>query len=240
MDFPELKEKDLSRYRNEVWGQPLYNCSNCADLKVVKQQIGPESFEIIHCHVCTGGTRQLWLNKYSGLSQGELQRSMDDYKMLTPQHKNAKMMIDKALNTRAGLYSFWGDFGSGKSAALTTVTAEIIRVGVEAYYSPMAKILDHIRSMYATHQDSTAFWDRLLTIPCLALDEVSRFNDTPWAKEKLFILADQRYRLRGTHITLFATNENPTEDWSTAEAIGYLFSRMNDGDIVRLEGDLRG
>jgi DNA replication protein DnaC len=236
MQFPELREKDMLRYRNEVWGQQLYTCSNCADLKVVKRPNG----EVIHCPVCTGGDRKLWLNKHSGLSHGELQRTIANYQILTPQHKNAKQLIDKALFTRAGLYSFWGDFGSGKSLALTTIAAEIIRAGVEAYYSPMATVLDHIRSMYALHQDSTAFWDRILTIPCLAIDEVSRFNDTPWAKEKLFILADQRYRLRGTHITVFATNENPTEDWSTNEAIGYLFSRMNDGDIVHLEGDLRG
>ncbi len=111
---------------------------------------------------------------------------------------------------------------------------------VEGYYAPFALIVDHLRNLFATGQDSSTYWQRLLNIPVLALDEVSRFDEgRAWIRDRLFVLADTRYRMRRSHLTLFATNDNPRAALPTSDAIGYLFSRMREGRLFELRGDLR-
>ena len=65
------------------------------------------------------------------------------------------------------------------------------------------------------------------------------FYATEWACEKLFLLVDTRYQRQDSHLTLFATNDDPRKELPPAEAIGYLFSRMREGDLIELRGDMR-
>lgn len=114
---------------------------------------------------------------------------------------------------------------------------------VETYYAPFAQILEHLRVMYEKGSETSTFWERLLNIPVLALDEITRFNPTPWARDKLFLLTDNRHRKRESHLTLFATNEDPRVSLPPTEALGYLLSRMREGgldSLVELRGDMRG
>jgi DNA replication protein DnaC len=151
----------------------------------------------------------------------------------------ARQAVEKAIMERHGLYTFYGDFGGGKTHALAVICNEL-RAGLgETFYAPMPSILAHLRSLYATKQDSSTFWDRLLDIPVLAIDEVTRINTTDWAREMLFVLVDTRYRRRESHLTLFATNNDPRQSLPTTETFGYLFSRMRQGKIVELRGDMR-
>jgi len=171
---------------------------------------------------------------------------LDDYQMIGPlermgQRSNAKKAIQEAIERRRGLYTFYGDFGGGKTLALQIVINELRQQQVEGYYAPFAAIVDHLRTLFASGQDSSAYWQRLLDVPVLAVDEVSRFDEgRPWIRERLFVLTDTRYRQKNTHLTLFATNDNPTISLPTSDAVGYLFSRMRESKrLYELRGDLR-
>jgi len=157
------------------------------------------------------------------------------------QRRAALDAMEAMVERPAGLYTFWGDFGSGKTMALQIVVNELRELRmVEGYYAPFSVILDHLRGLWSNGQNSSSFWDRMLNIPVLALDEVTRFDNSKlWAQERLFNLIDTRYRKKATHLTLFATNENPTVGLETDDPVGYLFSRMREGAMYLLEGDLR-
>jgi DNA replication protein DnaC len=73
----------------------------------------------------------------------------------------------------------------------------------------------------------------------LAVDEVTRFNDTGWSREQLFVIIDTRYRRRKSHLTLLATNDNPTEELGTDDNVGYVFSRIRQGCPLELRGNMR-
>jgi DNA replication protein DnaC len=181
----------------------------------------------------------------SGLEPHEQEVRLDNWK--TPglseaykeQRRQAKKVIKAAIEAEVGLYTFWGDYGAGKSRALQVVVNELRDRGAAGCYAPLGEILEHLRSMYQRGEETSRYWQRLLEIPVLAVDEVTRFNDTGWAREKLFELVDTRYRKRKTHLTLFATNDDPTRSLPTEEALGYLYSRLREGVLVELRGDVR-
>jgi len=141
------------------------------------------------------------------------------------QRRQAKKVIKAAIEAEVGLYTFWGDYGAGKSLALKIAVNELRDRGAAGCYASLAGILEHLRSMYQRGEETSRYWQRLLEIPVLAVDEVTRFHDTGWSREKLFELVDTRYRKRKTHLTLYATNDNPNLSLPPSEALGYLLSR---------------
>jgi len=207
------------------------------------------STRIVHCPVCSPEKRRPWLAKYSGLEPDEQASRMHDWKCnigdngRSRQRRAVQEIMEQVIGqTRPhGLYTFWGDFGSGKTYAQQIILNELRELRlIEGYYAPFAVVLNHLRQMYAAQQDTTSFWDRLLNVPALALDEITRFDESKaWAQERLFELVDTRYRRRGTHLTLFGTNEDPNQRLSPDEAIGYWFSRAREGELLELRGDLR-
>jgi DNA replication protein DnaC len=188
-----------------------------------------------------------WIAKHSGLEYAEQHKMLETFQLLglnsqaqVRQRQAARLAIQKAIQDRYGLYTFWGDFGSGKTLALQITINELRQQMVEGYYAPFAGIVGHLRQLFSAKQDTSHYWQRLLEIPVLALDEVSRFDEgRAWIRERLFVLADTRYRLRRSHLTLFATNDNPTITLPTSDAVGYLFSRMREGQLLELRGDMR-
>jgi DNA replication protein DnaC len=170
---------------------------------------------------------------WTGIDPSEQERRIE-------QRRVAWRAIKDALDKRAGIYTFYGDFGSGKTHALAVIVNECRDKLIESYYAPLASVLDHLRSLYGQKRDTSEYWQRLLDVPVLALDEVTRYNATDWAEDKLYVLADTRYRRRTSHLTLFATNDDPHKVQPPGEGIGYLASRMRESRaIVELRGDMR-
>jgi hypothetical protein len=52
-------------------------------------------------------------------------------------------------------------------------------------------------------------------------------------------VATGRYRRIESHLTVLATNDDPTKRLPPAESIGYLYSRMREGALCELRGDVR-
>jgi len=201
---------------------------------------------MIHCPTCTHDQQRVWLQTNSGLEGDLLDARIGNWKRTqfkqpaqNEQRDQTKSLMLDAIESQTGFYTFYGDFGSGKTRALATVCNELRAQMIETYYVPMASIMNHLRALIGQKSDNSVYLDRLLNIPVLALDEVTRFHTTPWAQEKLFVLADTRYRRRESHLTLFATNDDPTSPVPVDEALGYLLSRMNQGKVSRMQGDVR-
>lgn len=240
-------ETHLARLR----GEPVAKlCPACGDQKFVIDKEGA----LVACPLCAQGDRQQWLARNCGLEPVERSAMLADWKLPTvgsnqarsdQQRRDARLAMQRAVADRVGLFTFWGDFGSGKSFALRIVANELRTAGIETFYSTLESILGHLRSLYAAgrtsqhRNDPDAFWKRLLDIPVLCLDEVTRFHETDWAQAQLFSLVDLRYRRKATHLTLFATNDDPRQAQSTDNSIGYLFSRMREMSVIRLQGDVR-
>ena len=234
-------------------GKPLEAvCPVCASLGMVKDpSLADAQYiygQMIKCPVCKEAERRYWLVSHCGMEGAMLDvrlagwqggswagESAAEVKRRQQQRQDAYLRIRRAIKDRHGLFTFYGDFGAGKTHALAVVCNELRDALVETYYAPLASILDHLRTLYGQKADTSAYWQRLLDVPVLALDEVSRFNATDWAREKLFVLADTRYRRRDSHLTLFATNDDPHE------GDNYLYSRMRQkGNVlVELRGDVR-
>jgi DNA replication protein DnaC len=212
----------------------------------------PDFGKIQPCATCDVQRSFSWLTQHCGLSVGERtiryecwqaggweQMPPETRRLYREQRKLAGEALQAALTGWAGLYTFFGDFGAGKTLALQIVANEARLEMIESLYAPFSLILEHLRSLYSQEEASSQFWQRLLEIPVLCLDEVTRFNETAWAREKLFTLADTRYRRRDARLTLFATNDDPRQMLPPSEDVGYLYSRMRQGQLLELGGDMR-
>lgn len=235
----------------ELQGKPMdVVCPACKGIGWIKEMFDEPRLnapyqttsysKFIKCPHCSEPERRAWLERNCGIEGAMLSVRLSDWgpggfkdERLIQQRRDAWREMNNAIKHRFGLLSFHGEFGSGKTMALSVVCNELRDQLVEVFYTPIEPLLDHLRSLYARREDTSAFWQRLLDIPVLALDEITRFHATDWAEQRVFQLVDTRYQRRSSHLTLFAMNDDPEEMAS------YLFSRMRDGKIVKLEGDMR-
>jgi DNA replication protein DnaC len=240
--------KTQEAYRAEMYGVPRPQaCPACGGLGWVRsgaQHGEPQFGKLEPCDVCGNDRHLQYITANCGLQGAELDSRLATWQtntggILSKQRLAAKRAIEDAIRNRCGFVSFYGDFGGGKTLALQIVVNEMRHKQIEAFYAPLASVLDHLRSLFNSDKKSSGFWQRLLDIPVLALDEVTRFHDTGWAQERLWVLADTRYRRIGSHLTVFATNDDPTVSLPTSEPVGYLYSRMRQGCLVELRGDMR-
>lgn len=226
-------------------------CPHCGGLGFVKvypdSQTGQYLNTVVRCNVCDIPSRIQWLLDHCGLVDAELDYRLDGWQPgnwadgeRRQQRIKAMNQMRQAIAKRTGFYTFWGDFGAGKSYALTIICNELRKELFETYYTSFVGILDHLRSLFAARKDTSYYWERLGTVPVLAIDEVTRFDDSKgWAREKLFALVEERYRHKKSQLTIFSTNDDPNNVLATEDDLGYLFSRMREGQVIELRGDFR-
>jgi DNA replication protein DnaC len=235
---------------------PEPQCPTCRDRKWLRYDVPhdhPDFGRVERCPDCASNSHAAWLRRNSGLSERELALTLMSWQpgqwagqppQVAQRRRKQRGLVTEMLKLVAGgmgdgLYTLYGEYGAGKSFALKIVTAECVRMGTEAYYVALPFLLDHLREgMYDDNPKFAALWDRVLKVPVLCLDEVTRCNPTPWARERVWMLADERYNRRGELLTVFATNINP-EGVPGDDDMGYLFSRMSEGLLMQLEGDMR-
>ena len=247
----------LSREVEAEGGQKVVAsvCPACGGIGWVRYdaQSGDAEFgKLTQCPTCSAPARKRWMASMCGLEGRMMDLRFTDWsagnwtdvddaekERRTEQRRVAWKAIKNALDKRTGIHTFYGDFGSGKTHALAVIVNECRDKLIESYYAPLASVLDHLRSLYGQKQDTSEYWQRLLDVPVLALDEVTRFNATNWAEDKLYVLVDTRYRRRTSHLTIFGTNDDPRKATPPGESIGHLMSRMREGVLVELRGDMR-
>ena len=203
---------------------------------------------LVRCNVCGDGQQKEWIRRHCGMEPAEQEIRLLRWKdpnlapELKAQRARVKTAMISAINGRVGIATFWGDNGSGKTLALQIIVNELRETrAVDGYYAPFVSILNHLRQSYGARDNTSAYWNRLLDVPALAVDEVTRFRiENDWQQEQLFLLLDARYRRRTTHLTMFATNDDPQQALPPERGIGHLYSRMRDGTLFPLQGDVRG
>lgn len=189
--------------------------------------------ELIPCPVCGQGHQADYLRRICGLSREMQGWTLDAFATPTPSHKEALRAARTVVQEPRFWLIFWGLYGVGKTHLLAAIVNGVRARGLTAVYTTMADLLDHFRRAYnpsGKEPDFDGLWQKVTTATCLAIDELDRFNMTPWAREKLFQLAEERYRNAGHSLTVFATNCKVEQGVRILEEdAGYLESRLLDG-----------
>ncbi len=170
------------------------------------------------------------LARISGLLPEEMTVRLDD---IMPRGDTAEMadLARKFVNEPWGFLTLWGGYGNGKTLILQAVVNEFReRHGVVGTYVRMHDLLDYVRAGYAPNarDDARARYERLKSLPILAIDEFDAARMTDFAYEFRTAFLDDRYRLamtRRAH-TLFAMNCNPKE------LPGDTHDRLRDGRFM--------
>lgn len=88
-----------------------------------------------------------------------------------------------------------GDFGSGKTHLAASIANDLHERGKDVMFTTVTDLLDYLRVAFDP-QSRSRFDKRfhsIVNIPVLILDDLSTASATPWAKEKLFQIIENRY-----------------------------------------------
>ena len=229
----------------EPAGRQAYSCLVCKDLRWVYHDVPTTHAEFGKAHRCVcqtsgdGARMREYLLRIDGLTDRERRLRFVDL-VVTPDNQEAWDAAFTAVERLRGLVTLVGQPGLGKSSLLVcAVNAARDERRVKAVYTKVASVLEYLRNAYHPEKGDLSFdgrWDLLVNCDVLALDELTRFNATPWALEKFHALLDERWRNMDRRVTLLATNGGLGElDESIA-------SRLQDGRarVVTLAGqDMR-
>lgn len=130
-----------------------------------------------------------------------------------------------------GFLTLWGSYGNAKTLILQAVVNEFREQhGLVGVYVRLKDLLDYIRQGYdpSADVDAQERYERLKSLPVLAIDEfdAARMTDFAWEFRTAFL--DDRYRLavaRRAH-TVVAMNCDP------ADLPGDIYDRLRDGRFV--------
>lgn len=167
----------------------------------------PKFLKPLQCTACSGARKpELHLATY-GLPE-KLQVCTFDKVVRHPGNAAAyDAALDRARHPREFL-TLQGSTGVGKSMLQAAIIREALSLGLSAFYTTTADLLDYIRATFRhdSNEGYEARWERLKSVRVLCLDELDRFNPSDWAQEKFFQLVSSRYDNGLDRLTCFATN----------------------------------
>lgn len=174
-----------------------------------------------------------------GLEKSEIE-SMDWDGLMDPEAAEGLIKaVERLIERGHGWLYVWGPYGLGKTYALKTAVAILLRSGKEASYVRMAQIMDRLRSGFENPEVADSNMNWWTGVPFLAIDEFDRMRSTEYASEQQFVLMDQRYEsaVREQTATIIASNHKP-EDLETPGS-GYLVDRIRDRrfEVLEMIGD---
>jgi len=94
-----------------------------------------------------------------------------------------------------GWLVFTGPSGCGKTHMAAAIANRGIEKGALTLFMAVSDLLDHLRAAYRPDSEMShdALFDQLSSVPLLILDDLGSQPPTPWAREKLFQLVNQRF-----------------------------------------------
>ena len=212
-NLPRPAPSGTRRTRLELHPPDERICPKCKGMRFLTLDIPaghPNFSQIVRCDVCGHAQQQAYLLKLSGLAGEMLGWTLDK---TTRNAGNAAAFDDvaAAASNPQWFLTLHGKNGVGKSHLLAVLVNAGRANGWTSIYLTTAGLMDHLRSAYAPGQTAVTFdglWDKIVNAKILVLDELDRWNPTPWSQEKFFELIDHRYRNGMTMLTAFATNSD--------------------------------
>ena len=215
------------------------DCKVCGGIGWIRQDLPIDDPNFGKLAPCPNLETYKLYGKQTGLTEDESALSWDTHLTLRDtETKTAHLAITNTLQRGYGWVYLYGSYGSAKSLMLKIAVSETLRAHKIGVYIRMASFVDHLRSAFDENNPNTEIVSRLdwwTTQPVLALDEVEKVGLTGFAKEKMFLLFDQRYQdatMNKKGVTLMASNMPP------ASLDPYLADRVRDGRfaVVELSG----
>jgi DNA replication protein DnaC len=113
--------------------------------------------------------------------------------------------IDKMEQAGMGLYIYSDAKGSGKSRLASTISNELIEVGVRNKYTSASTILSEIQRTWNDKNESESkIIDNYVSPRVLIVDDLGARSGQAWMDEKFFMIIDSRYQ--NNKITIFTSN----------------------------------
>lgn len=194
----------------------------------------PEFGKLFPCPTCGDEARTQFLRRLSRL-EGELADVTFDHWVDRPGLEKVRGKIRTWVTNMRSWLTLSGPAGTGKTMWLAMLANYYISQNRPTIYTTMAELLDDLRETFdPNHRDkaySQLFAD-IMEADVLCLDEIEKFSPSAWAEEKVFQLLENRFRNRGTRLTILATQRDLRSPHSTilekTRFPGYLESRVRD------------
>lgn len=180
--------------------------------------------------------RAAYLQRIDGLQADERQITLASF-TVTKHNRQAIDAVAAALRDGYGLITLWGKYGVGKTGIMIAAVNACRNRDRTAIYTTTADLMVWLRAGFdqaqrLAKQDVEDFtfdqrWKLLTEVRCLCLDELTAYNVTSWAAERLERLIDSRWRSRRDLLTICAFNAETAEDMRT-DLSGVIESRLRD------------
>ncbi len=135
--------------------------------------------------------------------QSEVERSVGNERHGT--YADALAGARKYASDLDGWLVLHGPAGSGKTRLAAAVANDAIHHGLPALLVSVPDFLDYLRAAYAPNAETPfdSLFEQVKEAPLLILDDLGVQSATPWAREKLFQVLNQRFiERRPTVVTL--------------------------------------
>lgn len=193
-----------------------YNCSVCKDMRFVYLPAAPNSGDVgkaVPCE-CQNGVnaekQRRHLLTIDGLSPAERATRFENL-LVVPSNQEAYNQVTGAVSAGRGMVTLTGEAGRGKTSLLIAAVNDARERNIAAVYLTVSDLLDYIKAAFNPDTAGRSVderWELLTSVQVLALDELSRYNSTPWADERFWMLIDQRWRNMDRRLTILAMNGN--------------------------------
>jgi DNA replication protein DnaC len=197
---------------------------------------------IAPCPVCQGDNAKEYLEKLSGLKDGDRLVSLEGFRFGGVfSGKTAALTAARCLLAQNqkpnGFLTFVGEYGVGKSHLLKAITNGFVRIGVPATYRALPDLLEEIKERFGEQHAAAEVVEYYRQVRVLCLDEIDKVQLTDWTRTTVFRLLDARASESASLLTVMASNLAPE---SYPADLGYLVSRINGGGVVKVDGpDMR-
>jgi DNA replication protein DnaC len=170
------------------------------------------------------------LESIDGLRPNERELVFDQFR-ITDGNRAAYQAVVAATERQRGIVTLTGAWGKGKSHLLISAVNQARAGGRTAIYTTTSDLLVWLRLAFSpgAEIDESARWDLLNRTNVLAIDEMDRFNGTPWAIDQFFQLISNCWRDIDTRLTILATNT------PISALPGEIRSRLSDGRAIIAE-----